>query len=65
MKVTITGIVNESSGPYGPFALLTRWFSAGQIIDINKNFGSIYIMPIKGELNNFIVAIPEESPTTI
>ena len=65
MKVTITGITNPASGAYGPFALITRWLPQGQIIDINKNFGSIYIMPSKGPLGSFSVTIPEASSNTI
>ena len=56
--VTVTGVTNPSStGPYGPFALRTRYSSSGQTIDLNLNFGSVYIVGDAGTLGSLSVSL--------
>lgn len=41
-RVEITNLTNPSvAGGYGPFKIATRWFKYGQIIDINRAFGTV------------------------
>ena len=62
--LTMTGITNpQDAGGYGPFQIITRYYTGGQIIDINKNFASIYISETAGVLSNLGVSFASDGTT--
>lgn len=65
--VSVLNVGNPTiAGGYGPFAITTRYFQYGQIIDINSVFGSVGILGNKPSgIANFNVALTSESRNTV
>jgi len=56
-SVTVMGVGNPSSaGGQGPFKIVTRASTDGQIVDANYSFGSVGIAAAAGSITNFGVA---------
>ena len=54
----VTGITLPSTvGSYGPFALRTRYNSSGQQVDVNLNFGCVYVSGDAGSLGALTVTV--------
>ena len=54
----VTGITTPSTvGSYGPFSLRTRYNSLGQQVDVNLNFGCVYIYGDAGTLGSLSVLV--------
>lgn len=52
--VVINGVTNPTvSAGYGPFSIVTRHYSLGQIVDANYVYGSVGIAPAHGTISNF------------
>ena len=66
-SVTLTGLTNPNvAGPYGPFALRTRYRPAGQQVDANLIFGCVYITGSAGTLGAFsVTVVGAESSSTV
>lgn len=67
-SVTLTGLTNPNvAGPYGPFALRTRYGPSGQQVDVNLIFGCVYVTGSMGTLGSFTVSVlgSESSATVI
>lgn len=56
--VTVPGVTNPSTtGPYGPFALRTRYSASSQTVDLNLSFGSVYVVGDAGTLGSLTVSL--------
>ena len=56
--VSVQGVTNPTtSGPYGPFALRTRYNAGGQQVDVNLSFGTVYICGDPGTLGSLGVSL--------
>ena len=57
-SLTFSGVTNPTtSGSYGPFALKTRFYATGQQVDVNLNFGCVFIYPDAGALGSLSVTV--------
>ena len=56
--ITVPGVTNPATvGPYGPFALRTRYSASSQTVDVNLSFGSVYIVGDAGTLGSLSVSL--------
>ena len=57
-KLVLIGIVNaQTTGGYGPFAITTKHFPYGQILDHNIAFGTVGLVDPTGDLTELVISL--------